>query len=255
MSVAAEQARAAFEAVHTGLPRAGPGDRASTARALGNIEALPGRPRVLDIGCGPGKQTVDLATLLPAAAIQAVDAHAPFVAEAKRRIAAAGLAGRVSVLRADMRALPFPAATFDLIWCEGAAYIMGVPQALTTWRALLEPGGALAFTEVVWLRPDAPGPLATWWADHYPDMRSTAEHRTLISDCGYRLLSDFVLPEQAWWQDYYRPMAARIAQLRPGYADDGPAQAVLAECEREIDNYRRYSKYYGYLFAVAVRDG
>ncbi|MDX1575896.1 MAG: class I SAM-dependent methyltransferase, partial [Kiloniellales bacterium] len=84
--------RAVFFDVHSGLPREGPGSRACTARALAMAGPLPPEPRVLDIACGPGMQTLDLAELLPAARITAVDTHAPFVAEAERRAAARGLA-------------------------------------------------------------------------------------------------------------------------------------------------------------------
>ena len=59
--------RAAFFALHRGLPREAPGSRESTARALALARPLPAAPRVLDIGCGPGMQTIDLAELLPEA--------------------------------------------------------------------------------------------------------------------------------------------------------------------------------------------
>ena len=47
--------------VHSGLPRQGPGDDESTLRALSLCTELPMRPSVLDVGCGPGMQTIALA--------------------------------------------------------------------------------------------------------------------------------------------------------------------------------------------------
>ena len=47
--------------VHSGLPRQGPGDDESTLRALSFCTELPMQPAVLDVGCGPGMQTVALA--------------------------------------------------------------------------------------------------------------------------------------------------------------------------------------------------
>src|SRR5262249_55966709 len=148
------KARAAFWDVHSGLPREGPGNRASTARALGLAAPIPESPHVLDIACGPGAQTLDLADLLPGATICAVDIHEPFVEETNRRAAARGVANGVRAMRADMRSLEFSPASFDLIWCEGAAYIMGVGKALRSWRPLLKPGGRLALSEAVWLQSD-----------------------------------------------------------------------------------------------------
>ena len=51
----------AFFELHRDLPREGPGDDASTLRALGMCTELPERPEILDIGCGPGMQTLALA--------------------------------------------------------------------------------------------------------------------------------------------------------------------------------------------------
>jgi len=247
--------RAVFFDVHSGLPREGPGNRASTARALALADPLPTGPRVLDIACGPGMQTLDLAGLLTTARIVAVDRHGPFVAEARRRAAAHGAAGRVTAVQGDMRALAFRPAGFDLLWCEGAAYVMGVAAALRAWRPLLRPGGRLALSEAVWLRPDPREAVRRRWAAAYPAMGDVAACRRLAGACGYRLLGDFVLPEEAWWSDYYGPMERRLARLARKYAGDGAAEAVLAECQAEIDDYRAHADDYGYAFLVMARDG
>ena len=43
--------------IHKDLPREGPGDNASTRKALEMMTSLPERPALLDVGCGPGVQT------------------------------------------------------------------------------------------------------------------------------------------------------------------------------------------------------
>jgi SAM-dependent methyltransferase len=242
--------RRIFFALHSGLPREGPGSRACTARARAIAGALPEAPRVLDIACGPGMQTLDLADLLPNAAIVALDTHAPFLAELDRRAAARGVAARIATVRADMAAIPFPDAGFDLIWCEGAAYIIGVENALRQWRPLLQPGSKLALTDAVWLRPDPPEGLRRWWAEGYPAMRDVESCRALVRACGYTLLGDFVLPERAWWDDYYEPLRARLAQLSPAYAGNPIWEAIVQDHHTEIETYRRYASYYGYAFLV-----
>jgi SAM-dependent methyltransferase len=148
-----------------------------------------------------------------------------------------------------MAALPFAPVTFDLIWCEGAAYMMGVGRALRAWRPLLRPGGKLALTEAVWLRPGAPEPVKRCWAE-YPDMRDIAFNRRLVRECGYELLGDFVLPDSAWWDDYYGPKEKRLAGLIPKYAADPVATALLAEVREDLEIHRRHSEYYGYVFLV-----
>lgn len=247
--------RRAFFRLHSGLPREGPGNRDSTARALVLAGPLTPAPRLLDVACGPGMQTLDLANLLPDVRIVAVDNHAPFLAELGRRVRAAGVAGRIAILRADMAALPFAPGSFDLIWCEGAAYIMGVGNALRAWRPLLKSGGKLALTEAVWLRPDPPEPVRRCWAAEYPAMGDVESNRKLVRDCGYELRGDFVLPDSAWWDNYYRPLEARCAELASSSVGDSAAESVLVACREEIEAYRRYAAYYGYLFLVMEARG
>jgi SAM-dependent methyltransferase len=122
MNFADPAQRAVFFTLHSGLPREAPGDRASVMRALELAQPLPPAPDVLDIACGPGGQTIDLAELLPEARITALDAHRPFLRELQRRAVERGLAERIRTVHGDMARLPFGPASFDLIWCEGGAY-------------------------------------------------------------------------------------------------------------------------------------
>jgi serine/threonine-protein kinase HipA len=59
-------------------------------------------------------------------------------------------------------------------------------------------------------------------------------------------LDHFVLPPQAWWDEYYTPLEERMARLGP--RADPELAAVIAETRREIDLFRRYGDAYGYVF-------
>ena len=213
------KARTVFFDIHSGLRGKGrAAARVPSVRWTWPVR-LPARPVVLDIACGPGMQTMDLADLLPDARITAVDTHLPFVEEANRRAVAAGVSERVLAEFGDMQSLDFVPASFDLIWCEGAAYIMGVGNALKAWRPLLRPGGRLALTEAVWLREDPPEPVRRCWLE-YPGLTDIEACRALVREGGYNLVGDFVLPEADWWDNYYAPMQQRIDQIAPNYAGD-----------------------------------
>ena len=240
--------RVFFEA-HSGLPREGPGNRASTARALALMGALPKAPLIVDVACGPGAQTLDLAALVPDARIVAIDGHPPFLDDLRRRADAAGIAQRIDVHRCDMRALPVASASADILWCEGAAYIIGVPEALRLWPPLLKPGGRIALTEAVWLTAEPPAVVRKQW-EAYPAMTDVAGCRAIIARAGLKLLGDFLLPESAWWDDYYGPLEARVAALAQQYRGDDAAQAALAGISDEIEIYRSYSHCFGYQFFV-----
>jgi SAM-dependent methyltransferase len=244
-------ARRAFFELHRDLPRQGPGNRASTARALALAGPLPAAPRILDIGCGPGAQTLDLATLLPDAQITAVDAYAPYLDALRERARVRDLADRIDVRPADLGALPFADASFDLLWCEGAAYNIGVPAALTRWARLLRPEGRLAFTEPAWFASPVPDDVSAFW-QVYPAMRDVPALRQLIADAGWTLLGDFTLPEAAWWDDYYGPLAARVEFLAARFESERESHEVLDETRREIALYREHSHCYGYQFFVVA---
>jgi ubiquinone/menaquinone biosynthesis C-methylase UbiE len=103
-----------FWQLHSGLPREGPGSDASTRRALRCVAGLlSDSPRILDIGCGSGMQTLVLAAETRGF-VTAIDRHQPFLDELNRRAARAGLADRITTVRASMDTLDFPDASFDL---------------------------------------------------------------------------------------------------------------------------------------------
>lgn len=238
-----------FFEVHSGLPREAPGDPGSTERAYRLFPNLPARPRILEIACGPGATAVQLAQLSGGAVI-ALDLHPPFLGETARRAAEAGLSDRVHPLRQSMHALGLAAKSFDLIWSEGAIYIAGFEAGLRDLRRLLRRGGGLAVTEATWLRPDPPPEAAAFWNDAYPAMQDAAANLEAARRQGYLPLGHFTLPPTAWWEGYYRPMQARIAELRRKYAADPAALAELEAEQVEIDIYLRHGDSYGYVFYV-----
>lgn len=239
-----------FFDVQRGLPRQGVGSDDSTLRALALCTGLTDRPDVLDIGCGPGMQTVTLAQALDGH-ITAVDLHEQFLDELRAHAADAGVDDRITVLRADMAELPFHDGSFDLIWSEGAAYIMGVAEALAAWRRLLRPGGYLALSELVWSTPGPPAEVRDFFDAAYPAMTDVEGNLARFRDAGYEVVGHFSLPESTWWDDYYTPLEAKLTMLHERYAGDEEALAIVESTRREIDLRRRFPDAYGYELFVA----
>jgi len=240
---------ALFFEMFSGLPRQGPGDDASTVRALRCVPGVGPETRVLDVGCGTGLQTRVLARHSPARFV-AIDNHPPFIDELNRQAKILGLADRIEARVADMSRLKFPPASFDLIWCEGAVYVVGFETALREWRRLLVPGGYMAVTEVCWTRPDPPGDCAAFWAQEYPAIRDVSTLLRVIDECGYDTVCHFPLPPSSWWDDYYRPLEQNIAEFRERHRDEADAQELADQVRREIDMWRAYSEFYNYEFFV-----
>lgn len=80
-------------------------------------QAQPGVRRVLDLGCGAARNAGPLAAL--GLEVIGTDLSAPMLAAARARVDAAGLGGRVHLVRAAMDALPLEAATADLVVAHG----------------------------------------------------------------------------------------------------------------------------------------
>lgn len=113
---------------------------------------LPQNPdaRILDAGGGYGLWTIQMAKACPAR-VDLVDLSESMLAVAKEKIAAEGLAGRVTAAPADLRDLSrFPDGTFDLILCEGdplsICTMLGFGrECLRELVRVLKPRGKLVF--------------------------------------------------------------------------------------------------------------
>ena len=227
------------------LPRQGPGSDACTREALRRLPALPASPRVLDLGCGAGASTLVLAATLRTS-VTAVDIHQPFLDQLRATARAHGLASLIEPRCADMRSPGVAPGSFDLLWSEGAVYLLGFENGLQLWRPLLAPGGHLAVTECSWLCADPPAEAAAFFRAGYPSMAGIVENLERARAAGFHAIDHFTLPPAAWWDEFYTPLQERMAQLAPG-ADPALA-AVIDETRREIELYRLHGDSYGYVF-------
>ncbi|MFB7511808.1 MULTISPECIES: GNAT family N-acetyltransferase [unclassified Streptomyces] len=230
----------AFFALHHGLPRQGPGSDSTTRRLLALAGPLPERPRVLDLGCGPGRSALLLAAEA-GAEVTAVDTHEPFLDELRASAAARGLDGSIRTLNADMGALPFADGSFDLVWAESSVFVLGFDRALAEWRRLLAPGGTLVLTECVWTTGE-PGPVArAFWDENYPLRTVTANAAAAVA-AGYHVLGTVPQPEGDW-AEYYGPLATHVEAADTSVP--GMAEAV-AGARAEIALRREHGTDYGY---------
>ena len=241
-----------FMEIHSDNPREGPGSRESTARAFRLLAELPSQPNILDIGCGPGMQTLDLADLTEGH-ITAVDNWLPYIDVLRKRIADHHLETRVCALPGDMTALDFAQERFDLIWSEGAIYIMGFEQGLRQWRKLLKPGGYIALSELTWLVENPPEAARAFWSEGYPAMQTVDDNIAVIKVCGYQPTGHFTLPASDWWQDYYNSIVAKLPSFRKKHHGNPKAQAVADMEQAEMALYRKYADVYGYVFYTMRR--
>ncbi|MFE2936637.1 bifunctional class I SAM-dependent methyltransferase/N-acetyltransferase [Streptomyces sp. NPDC059278] len=233
----------AFFSLHHNLPRQSPGSDATTRRLLELTGPLPRRPRVLDLGCGPGRAALLLAAEA-GAEVTAVDLHRPFLDELREAAGARGLGGRIRTVRADMAELSgpdFPDGSFDLVWAEGSAYTIGFDTALRDWKRLLAPGGSLVVTECVWTT-DAPTAGARAFWEPETSMRPVAGNTAAAVAAGYHVLGVLVQPDSDW-DEYYVPLAERVESAD---ASAPGMERALAATREELAVRRDHGTEYGY---------
>jgi SAM-dependent methyltransferase len=240
-----------FYELFRGLSYRGPGSEECTRRALDAVGELPDDPRILDVGCGAGHQTLVLAGHC-GGRVLAIDIDPNSLEELRLRAADANLTRHIETQVASMTELDFPDESFDLIWSEGAIYNMGFERGLSEWRRFLRPGGCIAVTELSWLSDDPPGVAREFWESEYPGMASREENTRSAERAKYQPVDSFALPDTAW-SNYYGPLEERIALLRGKYASVEDAQATLDSMQREIDVFRASEGSYSYVFYVARR--
>jgi SAM-dependent methyltransferase len=112
--------------------------------------------RALDVGCGPGVLTAQLAGRLGAADVVAIDPSPPFVEAARNRIRG------VAVHECSAEDLPFPDDDFDLTVAQLVVHFMSNPvTGLAEMARVTRPGGLVAAN--VWDHAGIGGPLTTFW--------------------------------------------------------------------------------------------
>lgn len=240
-----------FLELQLGLPRNGPGSRASTEAAFALLPPLPEKPEIADLGCGQGASTFELLRLTNGR-VTAVDLFEPFLDKLNARAEEKGVSeARLVVTRGDMEALSFKDESFDLIWSEGAIYLLGLEHGLETWRRFLKPGGCVAVSECTWLTATPSPEARAFWDAAYPTMGTVASNCEALTRAGYELLGTHVLPAEDWWRDYYTPMRKRIAEMRDAWGE--AAEEVLANEEAEIALLENNPGQYSYVFYVMRR--
>ncbi len=142
---------------------------------------------LLDVGCGPGTITLDLAARLAHGRTVGVDRDAGVVAEAQRLLDSSPISG-VEFRTADVYALEFDDESFDVVHAHQLLQHLTDPvAALVEMRRVLRPGGVLAVRDsdyggFVWAPSD---PLLDRWMQLYHDV---CRHNGADADAGRSLL-------------------------------------------------------------------
>jgi SAM-dependent methyltransferase len=231
-----------------GIPRHNPQRLLYTRKAFMMLPKMDS-PRILDIGCGTGEPTMELARL-SGGKVFGIEVDQRSLDRLKQKIKTHSLSEHVTILKCSMFDMHFPDESFDILWSEGSISVIGFERGLTEWKRFIKPEGFLVIHEMTWLRPDPPEELYDYWKNRYPGICTIEENIDIISSCHYELVGHFGLPENVWWVDYYHPLERRIEELKKKYEGDSDALSIVESQQHEVELYKEHSQWYGSAFFV-----
>ena len=237
--------------LHKRAKRQGPGGDVETRKAIDLAMLDPSAPlKILDIGCGTGASTIQLARLLNAK-ITAIDFLPKFIEALKGKAENEGLSKKINPLVCSMENLQFDDEEYDVIWSEGAIYNIGFEKGINDWRRFLKPGGLLVVSEITWTTSDRPSEIQKYWEAEYREIDTASSKINILEKNGYSPVAYFVLPECCWLENYYRPLQNSFAEFIVRNANNENAQAIVEAEKKEISLYEKFKKHYSYGVYIA----
>jgi ubiquinone/menaquinone biosynthesis C-methylase UbiE len=175
------------------------------------------KPRILDIGCGSGVPTMELARLGQGEVI-GIDIDQPGLDKLTKKIREAGFSNRVKAINCSISDIAFHDESFDILWSEGSISVIGFERGIREWKRFLKPHGFMVI---------------------HDEKGNVEEKLGQISRCGYKLLGYFILSEDTWRTEYFAPLEKLIAKSQTSYTDDPHALEELDQAQRELEMFKR----------------
>jgi len=185
-------------------------------------------PHILDIGCGTGVPTIELAKISNGHII-GIDIDETSLNMLKRKIKENKLINQVKVIKDSILTMDFPKESFDIIWSEGSVFVTGFENSIKRWHLFLKPDGFLVI---------------------HDENNDKNKKLGLIKKYGYSLVGQFEITDKLWWLEYYKPLELLIQKFRHNYPNDSELNNELNKDQIEIDKCKTNSIVFSSFFVI-----
>jgi ubiquinone/menaquinone biosynthesis C-methylase UbiE len=173
------------------------------------IPSIP-KPSILDIGCGSGVPTIELAKLSDGQ-ITAIDVDQVLLGMLQRESIQSGFDDNIMASEMSIHNITFESNSFDIVWSEGSIYVIGFENGLKDWRLLLKTNGFLVI---------------------HDELKDVSKKLNLVAKYGYQLHGQIVVDSESWWTEYYEPLQESIKCPEM-------VSSKIRAIEREIETFKK----------------
>jgi cyclopropane fatty-acyl-phospholipid synthase-like methyltransferase len=159
-----------------------------TREAFNSIPKID-NPEILDLGCGTGVPTIELAKLTNGN-ILAIDTDKVCLDWFQQKIRQRKLEKRISIIHDSVFHVKLPENKYDIILAEGLFHIIGFDKCLASFSKLLKEHGYFII---------------------HDECCKTGKKLYIIEKHGFKLVKSITLDEKIWWNDYFRCLEKRIS--------------------------------------------
>ena len=189
-------------------------------------------PSILDVGCGSGISTLELARL-SRGKVLGIDIDQPALDKFAKRINEMGLTDLVKAVNCSMVDVDFPDESFDIIWSEGSIYAIGFEKGLREWKRFLKPASFMVV---------------------HDEQGNVDEKLQQISNFSYELISYFVLNKEVWWAEYFAPLENLISETRKNTPANQQIFEELHHAQWELDMFKKYPEHSNSAYFVIKKN-
>jgi len=182
-----------------------------TRKAFGFLPKI-NNPCILDIGCGSGVQTIELANI-SGGHVTGLDIDETALNLLRTKIQRMGLKDRVTIIKNSIQTMDFPESSFDIIWAEGCLFVIGFENSIKNWRRFLKQNGFLVI---------------------HDELKDKTKKLNSLPKYGYLLIAQFELLDNLWWHEYFIPLERLIHKFRIKYPNDAMLNKELNKDQIEI---------------------